>query len=326
MERGVHGELSADEGDLLREGALACGRRRAFVGVFHLYKGGHDLHGDFTSPEAHVNGMQFPGAEGLAALDAGSLRSHARAVAVLRWRHALRATRSRRSAGAGTRRRRSTRSTRRWTCRRFSNAMEWPASASPARCRATRSSSGRSAASSIADGSGDLVVTPPADVAVLPRTIPPALEARARRRHPRPWGPFNNDPRILGDVPVGGELHFTLDPGVDHRRALDDGEPADVRVVRGPHGLWRALDDPVPRDERRLGGKRSGPRRHHDRLRVRHDGRGRRRQRRVRRRDDGSPSSTRVSRGASGATGCAHGTSPGAARAATSSSRTATSR
>ena len=31
-----------------------------FVGVFHLFKGGHDLHGDFTSPEAHVNGMPFP--------------------------------------------------------------------------------------------------------------------------------------------------------------------------------------------------------------------------------------------------------------------------
>ena len=55
-----------------------------------------------------------------------------------------------------------------------------------------------------------MIVAPPANVAVLPRTS--AALGLAEATHPRPWGPFNNDPRILGDVPVGGELHFTLDP------------------------------------------------------------------------------------------------------------------
>ena len=60
-------------------------------------------------------------------------------------------------------------------------------------------------------GDGDLTVTPPAGVAVLPRTIPPPVLAAQAARH-RAWGPFNNDPRILGDVPIGGELHFKLSP------------------------------------------------------------------------------------------------------------------
>ncbi len=31
-----------------------------FDGVFHLFKGGRELKGDFTSAEARVNGMRFP--------------------------------------------------------------------------------------------------------------------------------------------------------------------------------------------------------------------------------------------------------------------------
>ena len=43
------------------------------------------------------------------------------------------------------------------------------------------------------------------------RTVPHAvLQAEAAK--PQPWGPFNGDPRILGEVPLGGELHFRLDP------------------------------------------------------------------------------------------------------------------
>ena len=37
------------------------------------------------------------------------------------------------------------------------------------------------------------------------RTIPPSVLA-ARTRTRGAWGPFNNDPRILGDVPIGGDL------------------------------------------------------------------------------------------------------------------------
>ena len=46
---------------------------------------------------------------------------------------------------------------------------------------------------------------------MLQRTIPPSMLAAQAARH-RPWGPFNDDPRILGDVPIGGDLHFKLSP------------------------------------------------------------------------------------------------------------------
>ncbi len=60
-------------------------------------------------------------------------------------------------------------------------------------------------------GSGDLFVSPPEGIAVVGRSVPHAvLQAEAAR--PQPWGPFNADPRILGEVPLGGELHFRLDP------------------------------------------------------------------------------------------------------------------
>src|SRR5690606_37101270 len=35
-----------------------------FTGVFHLYKGGRRLEGEFTSAEARVNGLRFPNLEG----------------------------------------------------------------------------------------------------------------------------------------------------------------------------------------------------------------------------------------------------------------------
>ena len=41
------GAVSADARDLLREGTVDAGGRGDFTGVFHLFKGGHDLVGHF---------------------------------------------------------------------------------------------------------------------------------------------------------------------------------------------------------------------------------------------------------------------------------------
>ncbi len=174
-------------------------------------------------------------------------------------------------------------------------------------------------------GRGDLVVTPPADVTVLPRAIPPALEL-AEATHPRPWGPFNNDPRILGDVPVGGELHFTLDPEWITVAPSTMASPRTFVSFEGrtAYGERSAIPFHVTsadweESDRVLAGIMTA-------FGVRHDGRGRRRQRRVRWRD-----ATRLQapahRGAlHGRPDARVGRHVGPRAPATSSSRTATSR
>ena len=46
----VEGGLSADARDLLREGHVRAVRRGDFDGTFHLFKGGRELKGTFSSP------------------------------------------------------------------------------------------------------------------------------------------------------------------------------------------------------------------------------------------------------------------------------------
>ncbi len=283
VERGVQRELSTDEGDFLREGALACCWRRALRRRLPSLQGRPRSARRFHKPRGARQRDAIPRAEGLVALGAGSLRGHARAVAILRRRDAVRICARAAWAGQASvgdvqhdlrgggpvlagqrhgvarhpRRRRAIGTDEARVAAR-------PLRGSPRQRRPRRHAARRRRGAAAHDSAGARARRGDASAAVGSVQQRPAHpRRRARRRR--------------------AALHAR--PRVDHRRALDDGEPADVRVVRGTHGLWRALGDPVPRDERRLGGKRSGPRRHHDRLRVRHDGRGRRRQRRVRRRD-----------------------------------------
>ena len=57
-----------------------------FKGDFHLFPGGHELKGDFTSALAHVNAFAFPGPARLARLGAASLRGDEGVGPVLRRR------------------------------------------------------------------------------------------------------------------------------------------------------------------------------------------------------------------------------------------------
>ena len=178
--------------------------------MFHLFKGGRDLSGTFTSPEARVDALRFPDLRGS-----------------LRWvpdRFEVTDATSRFYGGnlgfdysiapLGA----PTRPTARFDTRydavdlsRFSNDLEFPG------IRLAGALSGRTKLEwplgRFVDrrGEGDLDVTPPPGVTVLGRTVSPARLA-AERARPHPWGPFNPSPRILGDVPVGGHLRFTLDP------------------------------------------------------------------------------------------------------------------
>ena len=85
-----------------------------------------------------------------------------------------------------------------------------------------------------------------------------------------------------------------------------------ARGVRGRDRVGRELRVPLPRDEPRLAGERSGAGRHPDRLRRADRRRGVRRTRRVRRRDDRARSGGPASRASSAARTCGPGTRSGA--------------
>ncbi len=181
-----------------------------FTGIFHLFKGGRDLSGTFTSPDARVNDLRYPDLRGS-----------------LRWTPDLFEVTDARSRfyGGGLRfdysiapLGRPERPTARFATdyqavdlSTFSDALQFRG------IRLAGALSGRTRLEwplgrfSERRGEGDLVATPPAGVAVLARTVSPSAQAGFDHRS-RPWGPFNADPRILGDVPIGGDLHFRLDP------------------------------------------------------------------------------------------------------------------
>ena len=181
-----------------------------FDGVFHLYKGGRDLSGRFRSDEARVNGLSLPELT-------GSLRWTPDRFEVTNaqsgfYGGAMRFGYSIAPLGKGQRTRAKFDTTYHDVdLSNFSNSTGW------AGIRVAGLLSGHTSLEwplgRFVDrtGAGDLTVTPPAGVAVLPRTIPPSMLAAQAARH-RAWGPFNNDPRILGDVPIGGDLHFELSP------------------------------------------------------------------------------------------------------------------
>ena len=202
-----------------------------FTGIFHLFKGGRELKGDFTSAEAQVNGMRFPKLAGsliwvpdrfeVTEADAGFLRRHARisATGSSRWA----------SLACGPRRH-LTRTSTAWTCRRSVHAFDW-AGIRPAGAMSGYSKlhwpNGRFADKR---GEGSLTFVPPDGVSVASRQLPPDANDRDAARV-RPWGPFNPDPRLLGDVPVGWRIVVAARPGMDRSVAVLDGDPGHLCVV-----------------------------------------------------------------------------------------------
>ena len=182
-----------------------------FNGVFHLFKGGRSLTGEFTSPETHVNGLVFPQLKGQLRwlpdrFEVFNAQSRFYGGG-MRFEYAL--------APLGSHEHPHARFVANYDAvnlSTLSNALEWPG------IRLAGAMSGRTTLEwplgRFVDrrGDGDLQISSPDGVTVLTRSIPSQLLADELTR-PRPWGPFNGEPRLLGDVPVGGELHFALNPG-----------------------------------------------------------------------------------------------------------------
>lgn len=189
----------------------AIGGEGHFTGVFHLFKGGRELKGDFTSAEARVNGLRFPGLEGsliwvpdrfeVTRATAGFYGGVTDFVYGLKplGNPAVKPVAFFDAEFDGV------------DLTTLGAAFEWPGirpAGTLSGYSKLRWPSGRFADKR---GEGSLTFEPPAGVAVLGRELP----ADARRQDEtrvRPWGPFNPDPRLLGDVPVGGELTWTLGP------------------------------------------------------------------------------------------------------------------
>ena len=182
-----------------------------FAGVFHLFKGGRELKGDFTSAEARVNAMRFPNL-------AGSLIWLPDRFEVTEAEADFYGGRTQFSYGLKPLGRPGVRPTASFDAdfdgvdlSTLGATFDWagirPAGAMSGYTK-LRWPNGR-----FADrrGEGNLTFVPPDGVIVAARQLPPDAHARDVARQ-RPWGPFNPDPRLMGDVPVAGDLSWRLDP------------------------------------------------------------------------------------------------------------------
>ena len=115
-------------------------------------------------------------------------------------------------------------------------------------------------------GSGDITAVPPPDTSIMTREFEPGRVAHEIELPPEA-GPFNPH-HPLGYVPIAGHIVYTLDPEWITIDSELDGDGEDLRRIRRPHGVRRALAHPVSRDEPRLAGERSGAGRDHDCLRI----------------------------------------------------------
>ena len=233
------------------------------TGVFHLFKGGRDLTGTFTSAARRRERLPLPVAVRVAALDADVFEVWDAGVEVLRRRRAVRLLdqAARPEDAADSQRFDAT-----VTGVDLAQLHRLRAAARPAvrrrgrRC--TTCSSGRSGKFSEHRGEGHLVVAPPpgrdADDGVARRR---ARGRRQPRRHE--WGPFAPLP-LPAPSADRGRADVSLRAGRGHARVGALRDRAHARHASADDRVGRAIAAAVPRHEQRLAGKRSGARRHHD--------------------------------------------------------------
>lgn len=179
-----------------------------FTGVFHLFKGGRDLSGRFTSPVASVNGLAFPDLR-------GALRWVPDRFEVTDANAGFSGGRMQFDYSIAPLGKRGVRPTARFATEFAGLDIQQllahfdvdgidPAGTMTGRAELAWPL-GRFASR---EGRVTMDVAPPAGAAVLGR------DARARDLAvaPTPWGPFNPDPRVLGELPVGGALDVRFEP------------------------------------------------------------------------------------------------------------------
>ena len=175
-----------------------------FVGTFHLFKGGRELKGDFTSGETRLNGWRFPRLDGsllwvpdrFEVTNASSDFYGGRT----QFTYGLKPL-----GGLGrVRPRTSTRSSRASTSARWARRSSGRASARPAACPAPRACDGPSAGLRDRNGDGTLTVAPSGGVALLGRDMPADAGQRDQTRGAP--GSLQPDPVCSATLAVGGEI------------------------------------------------------------------------------------------------------------------------
>lgn len=189
---------------------FSLGGQGTFDGVFHLFKGGHDLRGTFAGDGARLDDLAFPNLRGALAWTPSAFEvtdtsadfygGHTRlafamrplgqptpgvarfdadysSVDLLTLTHAIQLP-GMRLAGQATGR----------------NVLEWPIGA-------------------IAEkhGEGRIEVTPPPGVVTMSKDLPPALLAVLRGQPPTSGAAFDKTP-LRAPLPVGGHLAYRYDP------------------------------------------------------------------------------------------------------------------
>ncbi len=256
-----------------------------FTGTFHMFKGGRELKGDFTSALAGVNDYRFPEPRGLAGLGARSHGGDARHLGLQR-----RQDRFPLPDGAA----RQTRSSR--PGRNFD--VEY---ADVDLCRVdrvlpdARAAAGRPRVGPQHDGVAARQVCRalrfghrdvrrrPAVPACRGRSLP-RMRPRRRRGRYLVQGPFSQH-TPLEPIPVSGDVTYAFDPEAMFFEPSRIFTPDTYIAFEGRDRLRRAVEDSVPRHQPQLAGERSLPGRHHDGVRRADAGDPDRRRRPLRRRD-----------------------------------------
>jgi hypothetical protein len=187
-----------------------------FAGVFHLYKGGHDLAGTFASAEAGVNAYRFPSLFGslhwtrkfFEVTDAGSKLYGGDA----RFNFSIKPLGSPEERPVG----RLDASYRNVALAKVSDFYDLGGA------RFAGSASGRNVLEwpmgkfGLLSGGGAVSVAPPPDVTVMTAALP----ARPAAGHLREWGPFAPTP-ITGYLPISGGVRYRFGP---NRVEIDSGQ------------------------------------------------------------------------------------------------------
>ena len=235
-----------------------------FTGVFHLFKGGRDLSGTFTSPMAKVNDLKFPDLRGSLQWLPGSFRvtkapRHSRAAACS-------STNGIAPLGRPNQRPRAT-FRYRVRARRISAVDAAVQVRGDSDCRfAVRPHASRLAAGRFAQrhGSGDLFVTPPEGRPVLRRTC--RRRSFRRTRQAQAWD-VQRRPADSRRRPAWRRAPLHARSRMDHAVSVDDGHAARPSCRSRERRPTRTLGESVSCHECRAGRQRSRARRHHDDVR-----------------------------------------------------------
>ena len=234
-----------------------------FEGTFRFFKGGRELKGTFTSPEAGVNAWRFPDVHGLADVATGIDRvtdvtpasTAGPRGSTTGWSRSARQASRDGDLGRQILRRRP---------RRGSPTFSRPGHPSRRPRDRRNRSSGRSASGRLKHGGGT-VRRRRRPARADDAADPAARIGRGTAAVPRPG---RSTRAAIGYVPIARQRSPTPSIRMDHHRPEPDATEKTYVEFKGRTVWGAAIEDSVPRHQPRLAGERPRARRHHDGVRL----------------------------------------------------------